>query len=136
MWYNDYVGLPFKEGGRDNGEYDCWGLVRAVLSEQVNIQLPRLDNLRFNKNTDRRKLIREINDYANAIDGWRQLTLDGNYDTYDICWLRNGGPIHWGVMVSNKLFLHVERGCDSVIERIDSPQWHNKVRGMFRHESR
>lgn len=136
MWYNKYVGLPFKCGGRDNGEYDCWGLVRAVLKEQVDIDLPELENLYFNKDIDRRKFIRSVNEYASCMDGWNTLTLDGKYDTYDICWLRNGGPIHFGVMVDSHRFLHVERGCDSVIESLKSPAWTNKVRGMFRHESR
>lgn len=32
--FNRYQLARYKDGGRGNGAYDCWGLVRAVLHEQ------------------------------------------------------------------------------------------------------
>jgi hypothetical protein len=40
MWANTYVGLPWKERGRDRGGIDCFGLVRLVLIEQRGVRLP------------------------------------------------------------------------------------------------
>ncbi len=39
-WANAYVGLPWRERGRDRCGCDCWGLVRLVLAEQRGVVLP------------------------------------------------------------------------------------------------
>jgi len=37
---NRYVGIPFKDGGRDSNGYDCWGLVKAYFMLERGIMLP------------------------------------------------------------------------------------------------
>ena len=39
MRFDDYVGLPWRIGGRDRRGLDCFGLVRLVLAEQAGIIL-------------------------------------------------------------------------------------------------
>lgn len=39
-WADEYVGLPFKRMGRTREGLDCWGLVRLVLLEKGNLELP------------------------------------------------------------------------------------------------
>lgn len=39
-WASTYVGLPWRERGRDRRGCDCWGLVRLVLAEQRGVALP------------------------------------------------------------------------------------------------
>lgn len=133
MWYNEYVGRPWKEGGRDSDGYDCWGLVRQVLLDQTGYELPRLDGVAYRSGGDRRGLLKAIAEYTKEPFGWEKLTNDQKADIYNVVWLRNGGPIHFGVMIDSKRFLHVEEGCDSVIESIDSPRWQRKIRGFFKH---
>ena len=36
-----YLHAVYVDGGRGNGQYDCWGLVRAVLHEQFDTPLYR-----------------------------------------------------------------------------------------------
>lgn len=138
MWWNEYVGKPWVEGGRDSKGFDCWGLVRQVLIDQVNIELPKLENAVYKNGGDTRALLTAIKEYANSFDKgeWPMINKGEKAQEYDVVWLRNGGPIHFGVMIDKKRFIHVEEGCDSVIESIESPRWERKVRGYFRHESR
>lgn len=138
MWWNDYIGLPWCEGGRDNGEYDCWGLVRDILLTHGGIELPRLDHVAYSHGGDQRQLIKAIKEYNESIvkDEWNQLTFDEKKCMFDILWLRNGGPIHFAVMIDDKRFIHIEEGCNAVVESVDSMRWKNKVRGIYRHKSK
>ena len=41
-WVNNYIGIPFVSGGRDKTGCDCYGLVRLILQNEYNIELPLL----------------------------------------------------------------------------------------------
>ena len=39
-WVNDYVGLPYQEGGTTREGLDCWGLARLVYRDRFGVELP------------------------------------------------------------------------------------------------
>lgn len=39
-WWEKYLDLPWKIGGRDRFGIDCWGLVRLVYAQECGIALP------------------------------------------------------------------------------------------------
>ena len=38
--FNSYVGLPWREHGRDRDGVDCWGVLRLIYLERLGIELP------------------------------------------------------------------------------------------------
>lgn len=37
---NEFIGIPFKDGGRDFDGCDCWGLVMLYYKKQLELDLP------------------------------------------------------------------------------------------------
>lgn len=44
MKMEDYITIPYREGGRDHGGADCWGLVGLVYQNETGKQLPFFPN--------------------------------------------------------------------------------------------
>ena len=48
-----------------------------------------------------------------------------------------GRPIHVGVVVARGWMLHIEKNCDSLIERYaGGSRWERRVLGFYRHAAR
>lgn len=121
-WWNDYVGLPYREKGRERSGLDCWGLVRLVYAEQLGIVLPCL-----------------ADDYAAGAselvamqrEQWRETPLPRSGDLV-LCRIE-GDESHVGVVTQPGFFLHVREGRDAVIERMDAGAWRHRIVGVFRY---
>jgi|DEB0MinimDraft_6_1074348.scaffolds.fasta_scaffold16159_2 cell wall-associated NlpC family hydrolase len=124
---NSYIGIPFKELGRDRKGLDCYGLVRLFYAEQFDTTLPiLLDNYASTK--DGKEVSQVVND---CIPEWSDVKIG----SYGDCCLFNlkGLPIHLGVYIGDGFFLHAIRGADSCIERLDSKLWEKRFKGFYRY---
>lgn len=126
MNYNKYIGLPYKDNGRDVSGLDCWGLVRLFYKQELGIDLPSYADL-YTSGSD--PLIPEaINTYK---DNW-ELLDSGNPG--DVCLFNIlGEPAHVGIYIGDNKFLHVREGMDSVIESITSTQWSKRFSGFYKY---
>ena len=127
MWSNNYIGIPFKEKGRDRSGADCWGLVRLIYKEQYNIDLPSFVN-EYPSVDDRDRIHELIAQYKEA---WNPVTgpSEGSVVLFRIL----GSETHIGVALNEQEFVHVREGSDSVIERFDSAVWKNRLIGHFKY---
>lgn len=41
-WAAKYIGLPYVPGGREKDGVDCWGLLRLIYKEEMQLDLPLL----------------------------------------------------------------------------------------------
>jgi cell wall-associated NlpC family hydrolase len=122
-----YVGIPFRERGRDRSGCDCWGLVRLVLAERFNLQLPSLDG--YASVRDRRHIQGLI---EGDLPAWSEVS--GQERPGDVVLLAIGGrPLHVGLVVMLGTMLHIERGIDACLERYDRLPWCRRVLGVYRH---
>lgn len=127
MWHNKYVGLPYKDNGRDLSGVDCWGLARYVYNKEFNISLPSFS---FNYDGEDRERIQEL--IAQYREGWEEITED--YKSGDLVLFRMMGyESHVGIITEYPYFLHARDKADSSIERLNSANWKHRVIGVFRY---
>ncbi len=128
-WWNDYIGIPYKEKGRARDGADCWGLVRLVYKDQYEIELPSFIEVYEAQDSNQ---IAEL--FATRREGWEQVAEPREGD---VVALRVFGEItHVGVIAAPGTFLHVRRGIEAVIERLDSPMWKHRIEGYFRYKEK
>jgi len=123
----DFIGIPYRDGGRDYTGADCWGLVWLYYRDELGVDLPPLAGAYQN---DDRKRISQLTDETMPLVGARKVDvpIDG-----DIVLMRmRGMPTHVGVYVSPGMVLHTHRRTDSVIQRIDSLSLRSRIEGYYR----
>jgi hypothetical protein len=127
MWYNNYVGIPYQNKGRDRSGVDCWGLVRLVYKQEYGVDLPSFAESYENSIGE---LIEEaVNENK---ESWY---LTDKPETGDIILFNIlGHDSHLGIYVGNNYFLHAAEGAKhSVIEKLTSVSWSRRIRGYYRY---
>lgn len=117
----EYLGIPFAELGRTRDGCDCLGLVMLVYRERLGIALPEPG---YETTTDR-AIPRLVESHLPA---WSPVDRPRQYDVA----LFRGQIWHVGVMIDGVRMLHVARGCDSSIDRLD-PLWLPRLAGFYRY---
>ena len=127
-WVNDYVGLPFVDGGRTRAGVDCYGLVRLVLREQFGISLPDYGDVY--------QSVRERETIAGALtqekSRWVNIEQPHAAQLGDVALFRVGGlPLHCGLVLSPDVMLHVCQGCETVVEEMHGLVWGARFEGIY-----
>lgn len=131
IWAGHYIGLPFKDHGRDRNGLDCWGLTRLVLSEQFGLSLPS-----FTREYERTTSVAAISLLIEReTQRWTPVSAGGEQPG-DVVVLRiRGKPMHVGLVLGDGYMLHAEFGIDSAIERYTGPRWAERIFGFYRYKS-
>ena len=128
---SSYIGIPFKEHGRDRGGCDCWGVFRLFYREQLGIELPSYTD--DYESVSNHKLLSELFKKGTE-EKWEKIEAGKEKWGDGILFRISGYPTHIGVIVKPGWFLHILKGCDSVLEYYSSPIWNKRVMGIFRYE--
>lgn len=126
MQVNKYVGIKFKDKGRDTNGIDCWGLARLIYKNEYNIDLPS-----FTSDYEADDTIRMQELIAQYKEGWEKLDQpqEGSIVVFKVL----GHESHIGVAVNKDQFLHAREGQDSAIESFSSPSWNRRIVGHFKY---
>lgn len=132
-WWGAYVGLPFLDGGRDRAGLDCWGLVALVYAERLGVALPAHEGIGA---ADHRGVAQAMQ--AGCARGpWRRVD---EVRAFDVMVARRDHhsrfPGHVGVMIDAGRVLHVLKGRDAHVARLDAPGQRALILGVYRHEMR
>jgi len=125
--YSKYIGIPFKDHGRDFDGCDCWGLVRLIYQNEYGIFLPRYDTA-YTTTKDR---ISVSNFALREAQNWIEVSDKKEGDV--ILFRVLGLPLHVGLVIDKHYMIHILKGIDSSIEKFESPIWKKRILGVYRH---
>lgn len=133
-WSTPYVGLPWLPAGRDASGVDCWGLLRLVYRDVLQIDLDPLNG--------RYCTAEERADIAAIVAGERdngpwlpvEFGDEADFDVLVLHWL--GFQSHVGVVAGPGLMLHAMAGQPSGIVRYLEGRWRPRLAGIYRHRMR
>ena len=125
-WMNKYIGIPYRDKGRDTSGIDCYGLARLVYKEELGIDLPSFDDeyLAHDQNSQS-ELTARYKEQWQPVDS----AQEGDLVVFKIA----GFESHIGIAINDKQFLHARSGQDAAVESFDSYNWKNRVSGFFRY---
>lgn len=130
-WVRGYVGLPYASGGRTRAGVDCWGLFALVRAEQFGRPLPDYEGPLFSGADSAADVQAAADAYARQ---FRRINPGDEAPGDGILIRMLGGPLHLAMVVGPGQMLHVERGCDAVVEPYDSFRWSRRIIAFYRHE--
>lgn len=128
-----YIGLPYKDGGRDRKGIDCWGLVCLVHLEEAKIELPSYGWISAeNLLGIARQMKKDV-----QMDPWRDVAAAPRR-RFDVVVMRTLAevsrvPVHVGIMLNDKMMLHTVKPVDSHQLPLNHPSVRTRIIGYYRH---
>ena len=127
-WTQKYVGIPFVSGGRDYDGCDCYGLVRLILNDEYQIQLPAL-NSDYSDALNCEQTKNLFKEYVPVICG----TKIENPEEKAVCLVRIRGGLctHVGIYAGDAFIIHTRNKTGAVCERLSSPFLTGRIEGWY-----
>lgn len=120
-WMN-YLGKPYRFGGRGPEAYDCWGLARAIYRD-LGIELPEFESM--DEPAERQAQADLAAPSFAALDKPSPLCLVAIR-------IHPRFVTHVGVVTEDRArFCHITKGANVTIERLDAPLWAKRIAGYY-----
>lgn len=130
--FDPYIGIPFKDRGRDRNGIDCWGLFVLVYREMFHIELPEYNGL-YSTTADREATSALI---EGNMGPWTEIPPGGEVIGDGVLMTNQGIPSHIGIVAARSLVLHIELGFGSLCQDYNSSILKRRVCGFYRHQDR
>ena len=105
-WWGKYIGVPFVDGGRDIDGLDCWGLVRLIYANELDVVLPSYGEI------SAADLIRVARSIGAGQEGWTPVDEPQAFDVVVMRFYGRSWTGHVGIMVDGKSMIHTEKATD------------------------
>lgn len=132
MNFSKYIGLKYKNLGRDFDGVDCWGLVCLIFKEERGIILPEFTHLEYQRDwyTKSDDILVE-NVWAN----WHKISPQ--YCMYDGLMFYNNPKKtivnHVGLMIDGYRFIHILEGSTVMVSKLGG-YWTSKLYTALRYK--
>lgn len=136
-WAAQYLNIPFRPKGRTREGVDCYGLVRLIYQEQLNIELPSY--------TEEYETIHDKFEIECLLRGevgtrWKEIPLVSAKEFDGIIFNIVGHPTHFGLIVNAPRFIHAmrnegqENGGRVTTNLFDSILWRQRIVSAVRYQ--
>lgn len=125
--FENYVGIPWRDGGRTREGLDCWGLFRLVYAEVLGIDLPSY-SAEYSSAIDKIVIRRLVEGHK---DDWVKVDEPKPGDGAMLIIMNRP---HIGVVIGDGYLLHIERNSGALIESYRSLKMVNLLEGFYRYE--
>jgi hypothetical protein len=131
MWTDEYLGLPWWEGGGDRNGVSCWGLAALVYRERCGTDLPA-----YSERMDAAERL-EIEAILKGGQAWpwRSVAAGEERELDLVTFAVKGMESHVGIVAWSGRMLHVSKGGTSRIERYREEKWAPLRSRFLRHAS-
>jgi len=127
MDISKYIGIPYRNKGRTEEGCDCFGLVKLISKNELNIDIPEYT---YRDAEDASQASRTL---TSGREEWMKVIKPR---IGDVIMLRISGlPVHIGLVIDSRRMIHSLRGHNSAIELFDCDKWKNRIDGFYRYES-
>lgn len=128
-WSAAYVGLPYRDHGRDRAGLDCWGLVRLVYREQRGLALPSYAEC-YADAAERADISAALAAGAGA-GPWRRVDRGAEWDValFGAAW----GACHVGVLIDRCQVLHVSAEHAARVQPLAHPLLSRRLACIYRY---
>lgn len=133
LFLNNILLMPFLEKGRDYSGGDCWAVPYLAYRDILGVELPSFveEYTDTGFSSSSRKELNELIKRSKL--SWFCVPEGDKLQPLDVVLFNLGGqPIHCGLMVDSKSFIHCERKIGVVVERIKDIKWIKRVEGVYR----
>jgi len=128
---NQYIGIPFKEHGRDMKGVDCFGLILLIYKELGY----NIDDYQYKPGWFKGSynfFLENYHKYAERIPE-NEIIMPGNAILFSVF---DKSPTHIGVYLGNGKFIHCLRKVGVVISKLNQEPFKSKIKGRFKLKKR
>jgi cell wall-associated NlpC family hydrolase len=126
-WVLKYIGIPFITNGRTMNGCDCYGLIRLVLRNEYNIELPELsDNY-----SDAQNIKETARLFAEHRPVLATEKLSKPQERAVVVITEHGVAAHIGIVAGGGYILHTGAKTGSVCQRETHPGLRGRIEGYY-----
>ena len=127
-WVGKYIGIPFVSNGRTLEGCDCYGLIRLVLKNEYEIELPELSD-DYSDALNLKETARLFAEHRPILAAER---LSGPEEKAVVVIIEHGAPAHIGIVAGCGYILHTGIKTGSVCQRSSHPGLRSRIEGYYR----
>lgn len=137
-WYEKYIGIPYKELGRDEDGVDCYGLCLMIYKNELGIDIPDYFGIGFKKAKDFKSSVtmkKELQGIIlNESSHWKEIPQNEARPFDLVLFNMLGYVIHIGILIDKNNMLHSFDGRDCLCENLEK-KWRGRIYKVVRWEA-
>ncbi|MGH9887417.1 MAG: C40 family peptidase [bacterium] len=122
-----FIGIPYVSKGRSQAGCDCWGIVFLYYLEVLGIRLPEYAD-GYSDSAEEEEVAKLV---ASGRRNWVEVSPPQAGDVVLLRIFKD--PVHVGVYLDGHRVLHVRKGTNACIQRLDDSFWRSRIEGFYRY---